>query len=354
MNAGTAQHIFTHLRRSVPCTIYDTKWIPSSARFVAIGAYPRQTGTIQVFGLNKGQLEKHKEFEKNIALKCGTFGASTLEDRHLATGAFDGQLAVYDLEHEAAPIFMTRAHNKIINSIDGAGGLNMKGPPEIVTGSRDGCVKIWDTRQRDKPVTSLEPEDSSESRDCWAVSFGNSFNNEERIVAAGYDNGDIKLLDLRMNSVRWEANVKNGICNIEFDRKDIAMNKMLVTTLEGKFSVFDMKTQHPSEGFASTTERGLESTMWCGKHMPQNRDVFMTCGTKLWLYSYSYPKQRCVKDSQGKLKGVPGTVKQLNYASVSAQPVCSLDWNRDKEGLACAAAYDQSVQVIVVTGTNLI
>ena len=32
--------------------------------------------------------------------------------------------------------------------------------------------------------------------------FGNSFNNEERSVCAGYDNGDIKLYDLRTNQIR--------------------------------------------------------------------------------------------------------------------------------------------------------
>jgi hypothetical protein len=53
------------------------------------------------------------------------------------------------------------------------------------------------------------------------IRFGNSFNNDERCIAAGYDNGDIKLFDLRANSIRWETNVANGVCGIEFDRKDI-------------------------------------------------------------------------------------------------------------------------------------
>ena len=34
------------------------------------------------------------------------------------------------------------------------------------------------------------------------MAFGNSFNDEERCVLAGYDNGDVKLFDLRMNQVR--------------------------------------------------------------------------------------------------------------------------------------------------------
>lgn len=38
-------------------------------------------------------------------------------------------------------------------------------------------------------------------RDCWCVAIGNSFNDDERCVLAGYDNGDVKLFDLRTNKV---------------------------------------------------------------------------------------------------------------------------------------------------------
>lgn len=52
---------------------------------------------------------------------------------------------------------------------------------------------------------------------------------------------------------------------MEFDRKDISMNKLVATSLEGKFHVFDMRTQHPTKGFASVSEKviypGGESQM---------------------------------------------------------------------------------------------
>lgn len=40
------------------------------------------------------------------------------------------------------------------------------------------------------------------------------------------------------------------VCSAEFDRKDIPMNKLVATTLEGKFHVFDVRTQNPTKGFA--------------------------------------------------------------------------------------------------------
>lgn len=40
---------------------------------------------------------------------------------------------------------------------------------------------------------------------------GHAFNDQDRCVCAGYDNGDIKLFDLRNMSLRWEKNIKNGV-----------------------------------------------------------------------------------------------------------------------------------------------
>ena len=72
-------------------------------------------------------------------------------------------------------------------------------------------MHIWDTRQADVPVASMEPAEGETKRDCWTVCFGNAYSTSERIVAAGYDNGDVKLFDLRTMSLRWEHNVKNGV-----------------------------------------------------------------------------------------------------------------------------------------------
>lgn len=90
-------------------------------------------------------------------------------------------------------------------------------------------------------------------------SIGNSYGEDERMLGAGYDNGDVKLFDLKQMKMIWEKNVKNGVCSIQFDRKNIAMNKLLVTTLESKFHVFDCRTLHPKKGFASVAEKVRKS-----------------------------------------------------------------------------------------------
>lgn len=210
-----------------------------------------------------------------------------------------------DLDHPLNPVYsVPEAHNDIINTMDAFGGVPMNcGAPEIVTGSRDGVVKVWDVRQNGAPVACISAATGANGgtggRDCWAVTFGNSYNNHERVVAAGYDNGDLKVFDLRQMSVLVETNLKNGVCGLEFDRKDIQMNKLCAVTLEGGLHVFDTRTVHPKKGFASVTEKGAgkalgtngviaggRSTMWAVKHLPQNRDVFITCSgsgsVRLW------------------------------------------------------------------------
>ncbi len=54
-NFGKPQ-IIAHAEKSLNYTIYDVKWIPCSAKFVALGSHPRDTGAFQVYELSKGGL----------------------------------------------------------------------------------------------------------------------------------------------------------------------------------------------------------------------------------------------------------------------------------------------------------
>lgn len=344
--------IIEHVTKSLDYTLFDARWIPCSARFVVLGNFARGTGALQIYEVSKGELKLLKNDEKRTALKCGTFGASSLQQRYLATGDFDGKMMIWNLENTERPVYSVKAHSQIVNAIDGVGGLGIgEGAPEIVTGSRDGSVKVWDPRQKDKPVANMAPAEGEEGRDCWCVAFGDAYNTEERSVVAGYDNGDIKMFDLKKMTVRWETNVKNGVCGIEFDRKDIMMNKLVATTLESKFHVFDVRTQHPEKGFTSLSEKAHKSTVWCVRHLPQNREIFMTCGGSgsLNLWKYSYPDQRVTKDAKDLDMGVMGSVSMLQNACLSTQPITSFDWSPDKEGLCVCTALDQSLRVIIVT-----
>jgi len=274
----------------------------------------------------------------------------------MAMGDFGGSLSIFDCATSSTIYSVEASSEGVVNAIDGIGGSGKgHGAPELVTASKDGSVRVWDPRV-DQSVVTLEPETGTAARDCWTVAFGNSYNDQERCVCAGYDNGDLKLFDLNMGGkLRWETNCNNGIASVQFDRPDIEMNKLVVTTLESKFNVYDMRTQHQSEGFSYISEKAHRSTIWLSRHLPQNRDIFATCGGNggLNLYKYNYPMSRTKKHvDDGAPVGVMGNVELLNSRIISTQPIVSFDWSPDKNGLACMAALDQVVRVYLVTKLN--
>lgn len=80
--------IICHIEKSVDYSLFDVKWIPCSAKFVVMGSRPRGTGIIQIYELSSGELKLVKDIERSNQMKCGTFKASNLRDRYLATGDF--------------------------------------------------------------------------------------------------------------------------------------------------------------------------------------------------------------------------------------------------------------------------
>lgn len=95
MDTNDAPQLIEHIRHSVPFTPNDTKWIPVSARFVAMGIYPKATGAISVYELKHGDLKTVAELEKPNGIKCSSFGASSLHEHHLATGDYAGIMSVW-------------------------------------------------------------------------------------------------------------------------------------------------------------------------------------------------------------------------------------------------------------------
>ena len=117
MDTIEAPQLIEHINKPLEHTPYDVKWVPSSARLVSMGIHTNGYGAIQIFELNKGECNIVSNIRKKSGIKCGTFGASSIEERHLATGDHNGTLAVYDLERPETAVFEQKAHLSIINAI---------------------------------------------------------------------------------------------------------------------------------------------------------------------------------------------------------------------------------------------
>eukprot|EP01119_Soliformovum_irregulare_P024362 TRINITY_DN8716_c0_g1_i3.p1 TRINITY_DN8716_c0_g1~~TRINITY_DN8716_c0_g1_i3.p1 ORF type:complete len:215 (-),score=44.00 TRINITY_DN8716_c0_g1_i3:154-798(-) len=212
----------------------------------------------------------------------------------------------------------------------------------------DGKIQVWDPRTKE-PVTSW-----SFKGDCWSVAFGNS-HGDERTLCAGFDNGDLYMFDLRKNSIMWTHHFDKGICCIEFDRKDIEMNKLGVSLLKSEFQIFDLRTFNTTKGYSFLSTTAHDSTIWTIRHLPQNRDIWSTTGGdgSFNLWKYSYPKDRRKKEEDSEeFSGVMGEVRKIASGSLSSQPVLSLDWNKDMEGLGCAVSLDQIISLVYVSDLN--
>jgi len=247
-----------------------------------------------------------------------------------------------DLERPEAPVSSIKAHDQIINGIDGVGGSQV---PELVTGSRDGTVKVWDVRQKDKPVVVVRSgrNDTGKQKDAWCVAFGNSSSAEDRLVAVGYDDGDIKLFDLRAGACLTEMNVGSGVCSIEFSRKDTLTAKLIAATMES-VHVIDVQIATPdSSPSLLSLKAHNDTTVWTARHLPQSPEVFMTSGGdgKLNLYS-----QRKEAKGAGKME----TADLLVSLIVSQQPVCAVDWHPERKGLVVCSAFDQTIKIALVIG----
>lgn len=55
-NMADKPQLIEFAARSCNYTIFDTKWIPSSARFVSLGAHARNTGALEICELDNGKI----------------------------------------------------------------------------------------------------------------------------------------------------------------------------------------------------------------------------------------------------------------------------------------------------------
>ena len=92
MDTTDAPQILEHCNVSLGFTPFDVKWIPSSARFVLFGQSPKARGIFQIYQIEKGKVHKVSDFDKEFGIKAGTFKASPIAMRDVATVDYKGKL----------------------------------------------------------------------------------------------------------------------------------------------------------------------------------------------------------------------------------------------------------------------
>ena len=197
----TVDHeILEHSVTEVDFTLFHSNWVPSSPRFVVCGSSLAGDGLLKVYSLAGKGVSEVSSCKRRKAIRCGTFDSSSLEDRYYVTGDFGGGLAVWDLEEMDQPIEeVGDAHSDMINCVDGDRDNGL-----VVTGGRDGEVRVWDRRDLRQCVVNMAPRAGDTRHDTWTVSA------RDNVICAGYSNGDIKMFDVRASAVTWESNFGGG------------------------------------------------------------------------------------------------------------------------------------------------
>lgn len=190
---------------------------------------------------------------------------------------------------------------------------------EIATGSKDGSLKIWDVRQSEVPVVHLSPESDSPTRNCWSVAFGGSKGDYERCVAAGFDNGDLRLFDLRALKVVFQDNLEEGVCGLQFDNKVGLMNRLVASTVNDGLRIYEL-SETPKTLLKHKPES--TSTIWSVSHLPQDQKTFATVGGDGNLRVWSHQRFKCEADIH-----------------LSSKPLISFDWNSDFRGSISLGPY---------------
>ena len=344
------------ISKSLYYTPFDIKWLPSSTKLLIIGKTFSSKGVIQIYHLIKGKLEIESEFIKENTFKCCSSGGSCFASRDLAIGDCEGNLLIFDLEKGDSIYEVKKAHKSIIYAIDAIGYNANCGTTEVMTGGKDGLVKIWDTRADKPAIICNHKEIGNNSPECWSVNFGGCYNRDERNVGIGYDNGEIKIFDLRRNRLLYGENFKNGICSIEFDSKYLPINKMAVTTLDSNIYLFDLKNidKNNNSKCMKLNDEVKNTTIWGVKFLPQKRDVFASMGGNGSLNLYKYNINDFNYDESENNNKSIGKLTLLNSNIICRQPIIGFDWHYTKCGLSCLISLDRTVKICYANNLNAV
>lgn len=53
--------IIAHIQKSLNYTVFDSRWIPCSAKFVCMGNFARGSGVLQIYEIQHGELQLVRE-----------------------------------------------------------------------------------------------------------------------------------------------------------------------------------------------------------------------------------------------------------------------------------------------------
>lgn len=308
--------------KAVDNTTVSLSWIPSSARLCAVGSDKRGKGCITIYALNGREIVKTETSTVATPFRSGSLETGDLSDRILAAGDYSGQLSIWDLETLKSESCV-KAHSDVLNCVAGVSS----GRSHIVTGGRDGEVKLWDRRSLDVPVLRMLPQAGQTRRECWSVS---ATQHNLQIIAAAFDNGDIKIFDVRNSKIAWETSLNRGVSSLKAHSCK-SSGVLMAGSLEGKLYKWCIET--PDKNLQQLQCQDM-STVWA-------TDVMQSGDKSLILASFGTGALSLI--DEGSLQ--PVLTDQISNSAINCLSVCT-----DKPGLLALSGFDKFIRVLYYTG----
>jgi len=148
-----------------------------------------------------------------------------------------------------------------------------------------------------------------------------------------------------MDKVLYSENLKNGICSIEFDKKNIPLNKMTVTTLGSKLYLYDLNNLEQNlNNKCKKLYDEVNTTIWGTKFLPQKRNIFVSLGGDGTLNLYKYENSEFASDNE--------KVRILSTNNICNAPIIGFDWHSIKNGLTCLVSLDHTIKICLCSDIN--
>ena len=207
------------------------------------------------------------------------------------------------------------AHSDLVHCLAGAGG-------RLVTGGREGVVKVWDRRDLRQSVLSVagEAREGASRPEVWAVDAGEDGDS----LCAGYSNGDVRLFDCRAGRVRWESCLPKGVSSLQL----LSGERLVAGSVGGSLVLWDLSSDRRTE------VRLDSSTVWSAVTSPHSESLLAAClgSGSIQLLSLSQEN-----------------ISSLSSHQATDRPLTSWHWSTDKPGLAVTTGFDQNIRVVIVT-----
>jgi WD40 repeat protein len=196
----------------------DGVWV-SASRF-CVGGIGGNITMYQHNTADNAELVANAVLPSHQGIKCLTASRSNTTPI-CAAGHIDGAIMTFDpanlpssgdfVPNQHAIRWITDAHDSI-GPFQAVIDLDSQGW-ELCSGGTDGTVKVWDVRDLDRPVASMLPAKSVKSiPQCWAVTFG--LVGSDKLIFAGYENGDLKVLNITAGKLLWEVNTGFAVSSL--------------------------------------------------------------------------------------------------------------------------------------------